>query len=244
VFDQAEALVAIDVNSGRTRSDGFDFEEIALKTNLEAVPEIARQIRLRDLGGILVVDFIDMMKMGNIRAVERAFKDELDKDRARSKIGRISMFGLLELTRQRLGPGMSKKAFHSCPRCRGTGRIRTVNSRAAAILRRLASAMTLKGFSTCEVRAHPEVIAYLKDSCSEYIRALEYSFTRSEAVEAPEPAGDSVLALPARRRQGSAPGRATQALVDPIAASRRARDETSCARRLAAIAGDSCVRGR
>jgi ribonuclease E len=194
VFDQAEALVAIDVNSGRTRSDGFDFEEIALKTNLEAVPEIARQIRLRDLGGILVVDFIDMMKMGNIRAVERAFKDELDKDRARSKIGRISMFGLLELTRQRLGPGMSKKAFHSCPRCRGTGRIRTVNSRAAAILRRLASAMTLKGFSTCEVRAHPEVIAYLQDSCSEYIRALEYRFSREvKLIEAADQQEDSVL---------------------------------------------------
>ncbi len=194
VFDSAEALVAIDVNSGRTRSDGFDFEEIALKTNLEAVPEIARQIRLRDLGGIIVVDFIDMMKMGNIRTVERVFKEELDSDRARSKIGRISQFGLLELTRQRLGPGIAKKAFHSCPRCRGTGRIRTVNSRAAAILRRLGSAMILKGFSTVEVKAHPEVIAYLKDSCSEYIRALEYRFTREvKLYDAPEQHEDSVL---------------------------------------------------
>ncbi|MDZ4771673.1 MAG: Rne/Rng family ribonuclease [Planctomycetota bacterium] len=194
VFDSAEALVAIDVNSGRTRSDGFDFEEIALKTNLEAVPEIARQIRLRDLGGIIVVDFIDMMKMGNIRTVERSFAAELENDRARSKIGRISQFGLLELTRQRLGPGIAKKAFHSCPRCRGTGRIRTVNSRAAAILRRLGSAMILKGFSTVEVKAHPEVIAYLKDSCSEYIRALEYRFTREvKLYDAPEQHEDSVL---------------------------------------------------
>ncbi|MBL8857912.1 MAG: Rne/Rng family ribonuclease [Planctomycetes bacterium] len=194
VFDSAEALVAIDVNSGRTRSDGFDFEAIALKTNLEAVPEIARQIRLRDLGGIIVVDFIDMMKMSNIRTVERVFKEALEGDRARSKIGRISQFGLLELTRQRLGPGIAKKAFHACPRCRGTGRIRTVNSRAAAILRRLASAMILKGFSTVEVRAHPEVVRYLKDACSEYIRALEYRFTREvKLFEAPDQHEDSIL---------------------------------------------------
>src|SRR5262249_39893514 len=107
VFDQTEALVAIDVNSGRTRTDGFDFEAIALKTNLEAVPEVARQIRLRDLGGILVVDFIDMTKPSNLRRVERAFRDAMSNDRARSKIGRISQFGLLELTRQRLGPGIN-----------------------------------------------------------------------------------------------------------------------------------------
>jgi ribonuclease E len=194
VFDQAEALVAIDVNSGRTRSEGFDFEEIALKTNLEAAPEIARQIRLRDLGGIIVVDFIDMMRMGNIRAVERKFKEALDSDRARSKVGRISQFGLLELTRQRLGPGMSKKVFHTCSRCRGTGRLRTVESRAAAILRRLGSAMTLKGFSAVEVRAHPEVIRYLKEACHDHLRALEYRFERQISLfESAEQVEDSVL---------------------------------------------------
>jgi ribonuclease E len=194
VFDQAEALVAIDVNSGRTRSDGFDFEQIALKTNLEAAPEIARQIRLRDLGGIIVVDFIDMMKLSNIKAVERAFKAALDSDRARSKLGRISQFGLLELTRQRLGPGMSRKVFTTCHRCRGTGRIRTVESRAAAILRRLGSAMTLKGFTNVEVRAHPEVVTYLRNECSEYLRALEYRFEREIKLhEAPEQVEDSVL---------------------------------------------------
>jgi ribonuclease E len=194
VFDQAEALVAIDVNSGRTRSDGFDFEDIALKTNLEAAPEIARQMRLRDLGGIIVVDFIDMMKMSNIRAVEKAFKEALEPDRARSKIGRISQFGLLEMTRQRLGPGMDKKVFHHCPRCRGTGRIRTVNSRAAAILRRLSSAMTHKGFQTVEVRAHPEVVAYLKNECSDHLRALEYRLQKEvRLIEVADQAEDSVL---------------------------------------------------
>lgn len=194
VFDQAEALVAIDVNSGRTRTDSFDFEQIALKTNLEAVPEIARQIRLRDLGGIIVVDFIDMMRMANIRSVEREFKAALDSDRARSKIGRISQFGLLELTRQRLGPGMNKKVFTPCGRCRGTGRVRTVESRAAAILRRLGSAMTLKGFSTVEVRAHPEVVRYLREQCDEYLRALEYRFEREiHLTDVADQAEDSVL---------------------------------------------------
>jgi len=194
VFDQAEALVAIDINSGRTRTDGFDFEQIALKTNLEAAPEIARQIRLRDLGGIIVVDFIDMMKNSSIKKVEGAFAEALSHDRARVKLGRISQFGLLEMTRQRLGPGLAKKVFHACPRCRGTGRLRTINSRAAAILRRLASAMTLKGFQTVEVKAHPEVIAYLKESCHDHLRGMEYRFQRDiRLVVSPEQVEDSVL---------------------------------------------------
>ncbi len=173
VFDQAEALVAIDVNSGRTRSDGHDFEDIALKTNLEAVPEIARQIRLRDLGGIIVIDFIDMMKRANVREVERAFREALASDRARSKMGRISQFGLLEMTRQRLGPGTSKKLFTACARCRGTGRVRTVRSRATTVLRRLGSALTNKGFSQVEVRAHPETIEHLERFHFDDLRALE-----------------------------------------------------------------------
>jgi ribonuclease E len=195
VFDQAEALVAIDVNSGRTRGGGgHDFEDVALKTNLEAAPEIARQIRLRDLGGILVVDFIDMMKQTNIRKVEKAFQDALAMDRARSKIGRISQFGLLELTRQRLGPGVSRKVFTTCNRCRGTGRIRTVESRAAAVMRRLGSALTLKGFASVEVKAAPEVVTYLKRSCAEILRALEYRFERQiRLVEVPDQQEDSVL---------------------------------------------------
>jgi ribonuclease E len=194
VFDQAEALVAIDVNSGRTRGKTHDFEDVALKTNLEAAPEIARQIRLRDLGGILVVDFIDMMKQANIRKVEKAFADALSMDRARSKIGRISQFGLLELTRQRLGPGVSRKVFTTCSRCRGTGRTRTVESRAAAVMRRLGSALTLKGFATVEVKAAPEVVTYLKRECTEILRALEYRFERQiRLLESNDQQEDSIL---------------------------------------------------
>lgn len=194
VLDQTEALVAIDVNSGRTRSSGFDFEAIALKTNMEAVPEIARQIRLRDLGGIIVVDFIDMMKRPNGRSVERAFRDEMVRDRARSKLGRISQFGLLEMTRQRLGPGLDKKVFTTCPRCRGTARIRTVESRASAILRRLGSALTLKGFSRVEVRAHPEVVDYLNRDCQVELDRLKNRHQRELSFTAvPDQPEDSVL---------------------------------------------------
>jgi len=194
VFDQAEALVAIDVNSGRTRTDSFDFEEIALKTNLEAVPEIARQIRLRDLGGILVCDFIDMTKPSSNRTVERALRAELAEDRARSKLGRVSQFGLLEMTRQRLGPGTHKKVFQACPRCRGTGKVRTVQSRAQAILRRLGSALTQKGFTAVELKAHPEVIDYLREDLWDYVRALEHRFEKEIRMTAvPDQVEDSVL---------------------------------------------------
>ena len=194
VIDQAEALVAIDVNSGKTRTDSFDFEEIALKTNLEAVPEIARQIRLRDLGGILVIDFIDMMRRSNMRLVERAFRDAFAGDRARSKLGRISQFGLLEMTRQRLGPGIGKRLFTTCQHCRGLGKTRTVQSRATAILRRLGSSLTLKGFSQVEVRAHSDAIQYLKEHHADDLNALEANHSRTlKLTEVPDQLEDSVL---------------------------------------------------
>ncbi len=194
VLDQTEALVAIDVNSGKTRSEGFDFENIALRTNLDAVKEIARQIRLRDLGGIIVCDFIDMQRSSSRRQVERALRDAMDSDRARSKLGRISQFGLLELTRQRLGPGLSKMLFANCPRCRGSGRIRTVESRVGAILRRLGAALTLKGFQKVELRAAPEVVEHLRRYCSTELRDLETRHERQiELFAAADQLEDSVL---------------------------------------------------
>ena len=194
VMDQTEALVAIDVNSGKTRSDGFDFETIALKTNLDAVPEIARQIRLRDLGGIIVIDFIDMLKSSHRRQVERALSEALSSDRARSKVGRISQFGLIELTRQRLGPGLSKMLFANCPRCRGSGRLRTVESRGEAILRRLGAALTLKGFTKVEVRSAPEVIEHLKAHYSATLKDLGARSQRELVlISAPDQLEDNVL---------------------------------------------------
>jgi ribonuclease E len=194
VIDQTEALVAIDVNSGRTRAAGAEFEDIALKTNLEAVPEIARQIRLRDLGGIIVLDYIDMMRSSSRRAVERATRECVRSDRARSKIGRISQFGLLELTRQRLGPGLNKLVYDTCIRCRGSGRRRNAASRAQAILRRLGASLTLKGFSTVEVRGHPEVVDYLDiELNAEMGRLEEKSGRKLVLVAAPDQVEDSVL---------------------------------------------------
>ncbi len=194
VIDQTEALVAIDVNSGRTREAGAEFEDIALKTNLEAVPEIARQIRLRDLGGIIVLDYIDMMRSSSRRAVERATRECVRSDRARSKIGRISQFGLLELTRQRLGPGLNKLVYDTCIRCRGSGRRRNAASRAQAILRRLGASLTLKGFSTVEVRGHPEVVDYLDiELNAEMGRLEEKSGRKLVLVAAPDQVEDSVL---------------------------------------------------
>ena len=194
VIEQTEALVAIDVNSGRTREAGAEFEDIALKTNLEAVPEISRQIRLRDLGGIIVLDYIDMMRSGSRRSVERATRESLRSDRARSKIGRISQFGLLELTRQRLGPGLNKLVYDTCMRCRGSGRRRNAASRAQAILRRLGASLTLKGFSTVEVRAHPEVVDYLDTTLNHEMTRLEEQSGRKLVLMAvPDQVEDSVL---------------------------------------------------
>lgn len=194
VIDQTEALVAIDVNSGRTRGEGAVFEDIALKTNLEAVAEISLQIKLRDLGGILVLDFIDMMRKSSRLAVERALRDAMSPDRARHKVGRISQFGLLELTRQRLGPGLSKLIYTTCLTCRGTGRQRTPEARAQGILRRLGSALTQKGFTKVEVRTQPEVIEYLKAHCRRDLDELSTTHKRElELVSATDQLEESVL---------------------------------------------------
>jgi len=194
VIEQTEALVAIDVNSGRTREEGAEFEDIALKTNLEAAPEIARQIRLRDLGGIIVLDYIDMMRGSSRKSVERATREALKADRARAKIGRISQFGLLELTRQRLGPGLSKLVYDTCSRCRGSGRRRNASSRAQAIMRRLAAALALKGYTMVEVRTHPDVIEYLQKELKSELDKLQTESGREiHLLSVPEQIEDSVL---------------------------------------------------
>ncbi len=134
VIDHTEALVAIDVNSGRA-TKGADIEETALKTNLEAADEIARQLRLRDLGGLIVIDFIDMESAKSQREVENRLRDALHFDRARVQTGKISRFGLLELSRQRLRPALAEASYITCPRCTGTGHIRSTESAALHILR-------------------------------------------------------------------------------------------------------------
>lgn len=134
VFDYTEALISIDINSGRA-TKGSDIEETALNTNLEAASEIARQLRLRDLGGLIVIDFIDMESNRNQRAVEDRLRESLRIDRARVQIGRISRFGLLEMSRQRLRASLEEATHHTCPRCNGQGTIRSVDSLALSVLR-------------------------------------------------------------------------------------------------------------
>ena len=134
VFDHTEALVTIDVNSARA-TRGSDIEETALNTNLEAADEIARQLRIRDLGGLIVIDFIDMTPTRNQRAVETRIAEALKADRARVQVGRISRFGLLEMSRQRLRPSLGESSSLTCPRCEGTGHIRSVPSSALQVLR-------------------------------------------------------------------------------------------------------------
>ena len=134
VIDVTEALVAIDVNSGRATREA-SIEDTALKTNLEAAEEAARQMRLRDLAGLIVIDFIDMEDRRNNAAVEKKLKDKLKTDRARIQVGRISGFGLLEMSRQRLRPGMIEATTKACPHCHGTGRVRSDDSMALALLR-------------------------------------------------------------------------------------------------------------
>ena len=134
VIDPTEALVSIDINSARA-TKGADIEETALTTNLEAAEEVARQLRLRDVGGLIVIDFIDMIASRNQRAVESRMREALETDRARTQLGRISRFGLFEMSRQRLRPSLEEITSEVCPRCSGQGRIRDVESLSLAILR-------------------------------------------------------------------------------------------------------------
>ncbi len=160
VVDQTEALVAIDVNSGRYKP-GADLEETAFRTNSDSIPEIVRQLRLRDLGGLIIIDFIDMSLEKHRRSVERRLMAALKGDRARIKVGRISPFGMLEITRQRVGPGLKRTVFMTCPHCKGTGLMRTVQSKALHVLRDLRGILNLKGFSVAQVFLSPQVNDFL-----------------------------------------------------------------------------------
>jgi ribonuclease E len=160
VIDQTEALVAIDVNSGKYKAGG-DTDETAYRTNLDAIPEIVRQLRLRDLGGLIIIDFIDMSQEKQRRGVERRLVEALRGDRARIKVGRISPFGMLEITRQRVGPGLKRTVFMQCPHCKGAGWSRTVQSKALSVLRESRALVNLKGFSVLQVFVAPAVADYL-----------------------------------------------------------------------------------
>jgi ribonuclease E len=172
VINQAEALVAIDVNSGRATRER-NIEQTAFKTNLEAADEAARQMRLRDLAGLIVIDFIDMEEPKNDRAVEKRMKDNLRFDRARVQMGKISGFGLLELSRQRRRTGVLEGTSHVCPHCQGAGRVRSVESAALALLRALDEAAAKNRNRLIEARAPTEVALYLLNEKRETLATME-----------------------------------------------------------------------
>ncbi|MBR6435783.1 MAG: ribonuclease E/G, partial [Thermoguttaceae bacterium] len=172
VIDQAEALVAIDVNSGNFRADD-NAEETAYRMNLQAAKEIARQLRLRDLGGVIVNDFIDMRKDKHRRDVERALRDAVKRDRAKTKILRTSPFGLIEMTRQRIRPSVGRSTFQECPYCHDTGSVKSVDNMALDVLRTLILASEADAIRSVEVEVETAVADCLNNKMRDKIIELE-----------------------------------------------------------------------
>lgn len=172
VIDSTEALTAIDINSAKATKGG-DIEETAFNTNLEAADEIARQLRLRDLGGLIVIDFIDMTPVRHQREVENRLKDAVKQDRARVQIGRISRFGLLEMSRQRLRPSLGESAGHLCPRCHGRGTIRSTESSALSILRLIEEESIKENTSQIQAQVPISVATYLMNEKRDAVRRIE-----------------------------------------------------------------------
>ena len=172
VIDHTEALISIDINSARA-TKGSDIEETATHTNLEAADEIARQLRLRDLGGLVVIDFIDMLNNRNQRAVEKRLNDAVQVDRARVQIGRISRFGLLEMSRQRLKPSLGESTQIVCPRCTGQGVIRTVESLSASLIRILEEEALKSSTASVEIQVPIDVATYILNEKRQAIFEIE-----------------------------------------------------------------------
>jgi ribonuclease E len=172
VIDQTEALVAIDVNSGNFRADN-NAEETAYQMNLLAAKEIARQLRLRDLGGVIVNDFIDMREEKHRRGVERALREAVKRDRARTKILRISAFGMIEMTRQRIRPSLKRSVYQDCPHCRGTGQVKTAESMSIDVMRLIQLAAHRENVHRIQVTVAEEVAHYLQNRKRREISRLE-----------------------------------------------------------------------
>jgi ribonuclease E len=217
VINQTEALVAIDVNSGKSTRER-NIEATALKTNMEAAEEAARQVRLRDLAGLIVIDFIDMEEGKNNRAVEKKLKDSLKDDRARVQMGKISPFGLMEISRQRRRSGVLEGTTHVCEHCQGTGRIRSVESSALAALRAIEVEAARGGAGAMTVRLTTAIALYILNEKRNYLARLEqthdlivtiatddhlgHTDVEIERTEAREPSPDRKLEVqpPARGR--------------------------------------------
>jgi len=202
VIDQCEALTAVDINSARA-TKGEDIEQTAFNTNLEAADEIARQIRLRDLGGLIVIDFIDMAPTKHQREVENRLRDALKMDRARVQLGRISRFGLLEMSRQRLRPSLEESTQHVCPRCHGQGTIRGTESLALSVLRLIQEDLLKENTGRIVAQLPVAVAAYLLNEKRDAIRRMEDDY-RVSVVLIPNPQIESPNFRIERVRRGEA----------------------------------------
>jgi ribonuclease E len=187
VLNQTEALVAIDVNSGRATRE-YSIEDTALKTNLEASEEVARQVRLRDLAGLIVIDYIDMDERRNNRAVERRLKECLRHDRARIQVGHISHFGLLEMSRQRLRQGVVEVSTMPCPICQGVGHIRSTESVALMILRSIEDHLRTQGAANITISASTEASLYILNHKRSYLRDIESRYGVTIVIQLDEKA--------------------------------------------------------
>ena len=225
VINQTEALVAIDVNSGRSTRE-HNIEDTALRTNLEAADEVARQLRLRDLAGLIVVDFIDMEEGRNNRAVERRIKEALKNDRARIQIGRISHFGLLEMSRQRIRTGVLEGSTVVCSHCAGAGTVRSTASIALHVLRLVEDALIKDASYDLIVRSRGEVALYMLNQKRAKLVELEQRFGVTLTVAADQTLTGMVyhaiergeLATPAvapAAAPGSRPRRFHRAVFEP-----------------------------
>ena len=207
VMNQTEALVSVDINSGKATRE-HNIEDTALKTNLEACDEIARQLRLRDLAGLVVIDFIDMEENRNNRAVERRLKDALKNDRARIQVGRISHFGLMEMSRQRLRPGLLEGSSRPCPHCEGRGIVRSISSCGLSVLRAIEEHLISRKAEHLTVKCTREVAFYVLNEKRDNLLAIEQNY------------GISVFIVPSDEVKGS------QAVIE------RASDRIVAARKI------------
>ncbi|WP_313196368.1 ribonuclease E/G [Shinella zoogloeoides] len=194
IINQTEALVSIDVNSGRSTRE-HSIEETALQTNLEAAEEVARQLRLRDLAGLVVIDFIDMEEKRNNRAVEKRLKDHLKNDRARIQVGRISHFGLLEMSRQRIRASVLESTMQTCPHCNGTGHIRSQSSVALHVLRGIEEYLLKNTTHDITVRTTPDIALYLLNHKRTTIIDYEARFGVAIIIEADAHVGAQHFAI-------------------------------------------------
>ncbi|MEM0900557.1 MAG: Rne/Rng family ribonuclease [Pseudomonadota bacterium] len=193
IINQTEALVAIDVNSGKSTRE-MSVEETAIATNLEAAEEVARQLRLRDLAGLIVIDFIDMEENRNNRAVEKKLKEALQHDRARIQLGRISSFGLLEMSRQRMRASVLESTMSPCPHCNGTGYVRSVQSVALRAIRAIEEFLQKSAKFDADVKTNAEVALYLLNNKRDTITGLEHRFGARILISAGEtPVGEDVV---------------------------------------------------